>query len=82
MLSWKALRWVGLVSYGVFLWHLDIVKQLEDWDFFTPPTTAARFVMVTVVTIALSIAAAAALWAVIERPLQRRGQRARRAAAR
>jgi peptidoglycan/LPS O-acetylase OafA/YrhL len=73
-LSWKPLRWIGLISYGVFLWHLDIVKQLEDWELFTPPTTAGRFVVVVLATVVLSLAAAAVLWAVVERPLQHRGR--------
>jgi len=29
VLGWAPLAWVGLVSYGIFLWQLPVVQQLD-----------------------------------------------------
>jgi peptidoglycan/LPS O-acetylase OafA/YrhL len=29
----RALLYVGMVSYGIYLWHLAILEQLSRWDF-------------------------------------------------
>ena len=30
--AWRPLAWVGLVSYGVYLWHLDVLRELAERD--------------------------------------------------
>ncbi len=57
--------WIGLVSYGVFLWHVLVLRVLtdsiENWSY--APLLAA--------TIAISVAIAAASYYVLERPILR-----------
>jgi peptidoglycan/LPS O-acetylase OafA/YrhL len=75
-------RWLaalGLISYGVFLWHLAIAVKLagEGLDGFVP---------LTLVTAAVSIPIAAASYLLLERPLlrlkyRRSGRRPSRAAS-
>jgi peptidoglycan/LPS O-acetylase OafA/YrhL len=60
-------RWLamlGLISYGIFLWHLTIATKLsgEGLDGFVP---------LTLVTLAITIPVAAASYVLLERPLLR-----------
>jgi peptidoglycan/LPS O-acetylase OafA/YrhL len=72
-------RWLaalGLISYGVFLWHLTIATKLsgEGVDGFVP---------LTLVTAAVAIPVAALSYAFVERPLLRlKYRRARRVPSR
>jgi peptidoglycan/LPS O-acetylase OafA/YrhL len=66
----RVAAWLGLVSYGLYLWHVTVLQALEDLGFqrslhFHP------FVVVTVVTLALTCAIAALSWYFAERPLLR-----------
>jgi peptidoglycan/LPS O-acetylase OafA/YrhL len=66
---WLAL--LGLISYGLFLWHLAIAVKLsgEGLDGFVP---------LTLVTAAIAIPVAAASYLLLERPLLRLKYRASR----
>jgi peptidoglycan/LPS O-acetylase OafA/YrhL len=64
MLANRWLATLGLISYGVFLWHLTIAIKLsgEGLDGFVP---------LTIVTSAAAIAIAALSYVLLERPLLR-----------
>jgi peptidoglycan/LPS O-acetylase OafA/YrhL len=64
-LAWRPLAWVGLVSYGVFLWHLDVLRELDGLP----------VVALAVCGLAVSLALGAASWYGIERYAQRLGRR-------
>ncbi|MHB1584797.1 MAG: acyltransferase family protein, partial [Acidimicrobiales bacterium] len=71
VLGWAPLRWIGLVSYGIYLWHYPIITLTTP----TPsrgfdPGRAALQVGATVVVAALS-------WYLVEEPI-RSGALARR----
>ena len=57
----------GLVSYGVYLWHLDVLRELAERDLPVP--------VLAVAGTALSIALGAASWYGIERLALRLGRR-------
>ena len=65
---------VGVVSYGVFLWHFDWITQLDDWGFSRLPH-ASRFVAVLVVATAVTMVTATISWFVVERPALARKHR-------
>jgi peptidoglycan/LPS O-acetylase OafA/YrhL len=74
--------WLGLISYGIYLWHVTVLQVGEEIGFqrslhFHP------FLVVTAVALVLTCAVAAASWYLAERPLLRRaGSRPRDRGAR
>jgi peptidoglycan/LPS O-acetylase OafA/YrhL len=57
--------WLGLISYGIFLWHFAISRELGAGPVHLGP----GFLLIG--TLAISIACAAASYYVVERPLLR-----------
>lgn len=78
LLRWPALAWVGLVSYAFYLYHTIVIAQLNRLAIDTG--LPARYAVVTVAALVLSLGAAAASFYVLERPAMRLGRG--RAAAR
>jgi peptidoglycan/LPS O-acetylase OafA/YrhL len=64
-LAWRPLAWVGLISYGVYLWHLDALKAMDSLP----------VVPLAVCGLAASLALGAASWYGLERYAQRLGRR-------
>jgi len=72
---------LGTISYGIFLWHDQILAQLMKWNFpdhVRHGTTLALFVVVFAATVAVATAS----WVLVERPLLRRPVEGRAAARR
>jgi peptidoglycan/LPS O-acetylase OafA/YrhL len=62
--------WLGEISYGVYLWHLGILRTFArafGWDAFS-----GHFIALYILTLLTSTGVAAASWYVLERPLLRR----------
>lgn len=69
LLSWYPLRWIGLRSYGIYLWHMPVVVLLTASGVAVPDA-----VFVALVTaVSLVIAAISYRW--IEEPFRRNGFR-------
>jgi peptidoglycan/LPS O-acetylase OafA/YrhL len=69
ILSRPALAWLGLISYGVFLWHFAIALELGFLG------RGVSFALVLAGTVCLSIPIAAASYYLLEQPLRRRSRR-------
>lgn len=67
LLRSRAFVAVGVVSYGVFLWHFDWIKQLVDFGVLRH-VHELRFLVLLALTAALTMATAALSWFVVERP--------------
>lgn len=62
----RVLAWLGLISYGIFLWHHPIVGEMAkvDWGQW-------RFVGITLSTAAIAIVCATLSYYLFERPILR-----------
>ena len=69
-LRWAPVAYVGMVSYGIYLWHTAVQKEVYGW------TVLPRDLRV-VVAFAVTVGIATASWYLLERPIQRVAQRRR-----
>jgi len=64
--AWKPLRWVGVRSYGIYLWHYPVIV-------LTSPTNTAGDVSIArdLVQVVVSVGLAALSWRYIEQPIRK-----------
>lgn len=72
-LAWRPLAAIGVISYGVYLWHLPLLLALREAGLLAD-ALAPRLVVVVAVTVVV----AAASWRWIERPVIERARGGRR----
>lgn len=65
LMGWKPLRWIGVRSYGIYLWHYPVIV-------LTKPVvqTGGLDPVLVIVQIAASIGLAALSWHYIEQPIR------------
>jgi peptidoglycan/LPS O-acetylase OafA/YrhL len=63
------LRWIGVRSYGIYLWHYPIIV-------LTSPTVGAASPLLTLGQVGATVAVAALSWRFVEEPIRRQGFRA------
>ena len=61
--------YLGVISYGIFLWHLVLLRLIANGLGFTPFT--GGFWILWPATVAASVVIASVSWFALERPLQR-----------
>jgi len=66
-LGWTPMRWVGVRSYGIYLWHYPIIVLTAAAGTVGTPVSAVR----AVILVAVTVAAAAASWRFVEDPIRR-----------
>lgn len=72
VLRFRALAWIGLVSYAFYLYHTIVIAQLNDVA--SDAGISARYVVVAVASFVVSLACAAASYYLLERPAMRWGR--------
>jgi peptidoglycan/LPS O-acetylase OafA/YrhL len=65
-LRWKPVAALGVVSYGVYLWHQAWVEMFVRW---TDRLFRVSFLEMFLVVVGLSVASATASYLVVERPI-------------
>ncbi len=66
LLGFGPVAWLGLISYGIFLWHHPLTEKfigVQDW------TAHGSFIIYTLVVFAVATAAATASYYLLERPI-------------
>jgi peptidoglycan/LPS O-acetylase OafA/YrhL len=71
LLSWAPLRWLGVRSYGIYLWHWPVIAISVGIYPRASSTLAAHLI-----DAALAIGLAAASWHWLEKPIMQNGLRA------
>src|SRR5580693_8993895 len=66
-LGWTPMRWIGVRSYGIYLWHYPIIVLTAAAGTAGTPVSAVRAVVLVAVTVAI----AAASWRFVEEPIRR-----------
>jgi peptidoglycan/LPS O-acetylase OafA/YrhL len=70
VLAWRPLAWLGLISYGIFLWHLRLLDWLAEKGAGSL-IPGSVFLSLLVSTVALTVPIAAASYYAVERPILR-----------
>lgn len=73
LLALRVLAWVGLVSYGFYLYHTIVIAQLDKLA--RDAHISARYLFVAVASLVVSLACAAVSYYALERPAMRLGRR-------
>jgi peptidoglycan/LPS O-acetylase OafA/YrhL len=68
VLAWPALLWIGLISYGIYLWHSPLLSRLLAWHYGQGGSPLRRYIEWGVVPLLGSIALGAASYYLVERP--------------
>jgi peptidoglycan/LPS O-acetylase OafA/YrhL len=81
VLAWPLLAWLGLISYGIFLYHGPLVLWLSERaaDTWIP---GSGYLSMLSIAVAMAVACAAASYYLVERPILGFKDRRRRSASR
>jgi peptidoglycan/LPS O-acetylase OafA/YrhL len=76
VLANRALIWLGTISYGIYLWHVTVIRLLERWDYKSVAPIHPYLAWIGAALVG-AVAVAAISWYLVERPLIGWGNRRR-----
>jgi peptidoglycan/LPS O-acetylase OafA/YrhL len=68
VLAHRWLLWLGLISYGIYLWHAPLLERLFSWGYGQPSSRLLRYAEWAVVPLLGAIVLGALSYYVVERP--------------
>jgi peptidoglycan/LPS O-acetylase OafA/YrhL len=68
VLSLRVLGWLGLISYGIYLWQTTVLAQLSRWN-FGAHWLIHPYIWWSAGTLVMTVAIAAASYYLLERPV-------------
>jgi len=71
IMAWPGLAWLGLISYGIYLWHLNLLELLAGHLTVHGNSGTVAFVVLLILTALAAVAIAGASYHFAERPLLR-----------
>ncbi len=71
ILAAPTLAWLGLISYGIYLWHLNLLELIAGHVTVHGNSGTVAFVVLLILTALAAVAIAASSYYVLERPLLR-----------
>jgi peptidoglycan/LPS O-acetylase OafA/YrhL len=74
-LRWQPMVYLGLISYGIYLWHQAWIERAVSWT--GRPVFQSSFPIVLTAALTWTIFTATLSWFLVERPLLRVRDRAR-----
>jgi peptidoglycan/LPS O-acetylase OafA/YrhL len=66
---WQPVAFVGIVSYGVYLWHNDFLEQARSWNHY--PLFNGNYAMLFTIAFAWSVLVASVSYFLVEQPILR-----------
>jgi peptidoglycan/LPS O-acetylase OafA/YrhL len=66
-LQWAPVAYLGVISYGVYLWHQAWAKKAEEWT--RAPLFRGSFMAILSITVVWSVVSASISYFVVERPI-------------
>ncbi len=69
-LNSRIMTWAGVISYGFFLWHVLVLREVREW--LGMPELGGGFTVTLALTFAVTLAISQASFVLLERPLMRR----------
>jgi peptidoglycan/LPS O-acetylase OafA/YrhL len=69
LLEWPPIRWIGVISYSFYLWHLPVIWGVYKWHLHDRfPDTFGAIALSYVLVLAITSGLATATYLAIERP--------------
>ena len=69
LLSFRGVAWAGVVSYGLYLWHVPILRFVGQLGSLGPASSYVLVALTAVVAYAASLAVASLSWRLVESPV-------------
>ena len=68
VLEWGPIRYVGLISYSLYLWHLPVILFLKEHGLLLPQNGTEGLIVNLIIVLTIVVALASLTYAFVEKP--------------